>query len=249
MEKLISIGTQDVITYEYGLHKHNCWEITYYLEGDGVNITGGVSYPFNTGTIICQPPEVLHEDRSEHGYKNIFFEVDSFLDVHEPLILHDNDSKSFLAVTKLMYQEYFEGNDPTMISYFIAILNTFLVRWSVHNSQNRFVEEMKRAIFFNYSSTTFSISDCFRDLPWSESQLRRIFKNETGLTPQKYLEQTRIRQAKKFLMFDSYTVAQVGFMCGYSDPYYFSRAFKKYTGISPSEFRTRRKKKKPSNPV
>ncbi len=244
MEKLLSIGTQDVVTYAYGLHKHEYWEITYYLEGDGVNITDGVAYPFKAGTIICQPPEILHEDKSEHGYKNLFFEVDSFLDVHEPLILQDNDSNSFLAVAKLMYQEYFEENDPTIISYFIAILNSYLMRWASQNDKNSCVEEMKREIFFHYSSTTFNILDCFKDLPWSESQLRRYFKNETGLTPQKYLEQTRMRQAKKFLTFDSYKISQVAFMCGYPDPYYFSRAFKKYTGASPSEYRRHRKKKR-----
>ncbi len=246
MERLLSIGTQDVITYAYGQHQHDFWEITYYTDGAGVNITGGVAYPFKAGTIICQPPHVVHEDISEKGYKNIFFEVDSFFCDRGPLVISDNDSKSFLKVVELMYQEYFEDNDPNMISSFIAIINSYLMRWSSQSNKNTYVEEMKREIFFNYSSTDFNVSDCFRKMPWSESQLRRYFKSETGMTPQSYLESIRIRQAKKFLLFDAYTVSQIGLMCGYADPYYFSRAFKKNTGMSPSEYRSRRKKKKPS---
>ncbi len=247
MEKLLNIGTQDVITYAYGQHMHDYWEITYYTEGAGMNITDEVAYPFKAGTIICQPPKIVHEDISEKGYKNIFFEVDSFFDIRKPLVLIDDDSKRFLKVTELMYQEYFEDNDPTVISSFISVLNSYLIRWLNQSNKNAYVEEMKKEIFLNYSSTTFTISDCFQKLPWSESQLRRYFKSETGMTPQNYLESIRIRQAKNFLLFDSYTIAQVGFMCGYSDPYYFSRAFKKNTGMSPSEYRIRRKQQ-PASP-
>lgn len=208
MEKLISMGTQDIITYAYGPHKHDFWEITYYIEGEGTNITNGVAYPFRQGTIICQPPNVIHEDKSNNGYKNIFFEVDSFINTQNPLVLEDNGSKSFLRITELMYQEYFDVNDPAVTASFLSVLNSYLLRWTGSIiSKNPYVEKMKRDIFYNYSSTSFNVSECFKNMPWSESQLRRYFKHETGMTPQKYLESVRIRQAKKMLLYDTYNIS------------------------------------------
>lgn len=243
MEKLISIGIQDALTYIYGPHSHRNWEVTYYIEGNGLNITNGIVFPFQSGTIICQPPGLTHEDKSEHGYKNIFFEVDSLFPTSEPVVVFDTESKNILSVIRLMYQEYFGENDPLVISSFISVLTVYLSRLSKESIGNPYVDKMKKNIIFNYSSPNYNISDCFQSLPWSGSQLRRYFKSETGLTPQKYLERTRMRQAKKFLLYDSLTVVQVSQMCGYSDPYYFSRAFKKYTGASPTEYREKRFKK------
>ena len=243
MDKLISMGTQDIITYAYGPHKHDFWEITYYIEGEGTNITNGISFPFREGTIICQPPNVIHEDISNNGYKNIFFEVDSLFDFQTPLVLRDNDSKSFLKVIELMYQEYFETNDPAVITSFLIILNSFILRLSTPRARDPHIEKMKKEIFFNYSSAKFHVSDSFINMPWSESQIRRNFKQETGMTPQKYLESIRIRQAKKMLLYDTYSITQISLMCGFDDAYYFSKFFKKNTGMSPSEYRSKRRGK------
>ena len=38
---------------------------------------------------------------------------------------------------------------------------------------------------------------------------------------------------------DTHLIKEVGLMCGYSDPNYFSRIFKKYEGMTPSEYRER----------
>lgn len=63
------------------------------------------------------------------------------------------------------------------------------------------------------------------------------FHQQLNTTPQKYFIQLRIQLAKQLLVETSLSVTQIAEKCGYQDVYYFSNAFRKNTGISPSTFR------------
>ena len=69
-----------------------------------------------------------------------------------------------------------------------------------------------------------------------------IFKKEKGCSLSKYLTQTRLEQAKKYLTeYPDKTLIEIAESIGYSDVYYFSKNFKKYYGISPSKYQEERK--------
>ena len=60
----------------------------------------------------------------------------------------------------------------------------------------------------------------------------------TGETPSKYLTKLRMNEAKRLLVGKpEMEIQKIGEMVGYKDGFYFSRVFKSYTGIQPSEFR------------
>lgn len=65
----------------------------------------------------------------------------------------------------------------------------------------------------------------------------RIFRARTGIRPMEYLARRRIAQAKNLLWNTNESIAAIGAKSGYPDPTYFGMVFKKYEGISPSEFR------------
>lgn len=68
--------------------------------------------------------------------------------------------------------------------------------------------------------------------------LGKIFKKQTEETPSKYLTRLRMNEAKRLLLSNpEMEIQQVGELVGYKDGFYFSRAFKSFTGIQPSEFR------------
>lgn len=71
----------------------------------------------------------------------------------------------------------------------------------------------------------------------SYEYFRRIFENVYGVSPVKYLNKLRIDRAKELLNSGMYTVADAAFQSGFSDISYFSRFFKKETGLSPSEYK------------
>ena len=63
------------------------------------------------------------------------------------------------------------------------------------------------------------------------------FKELTGLSPTKYILRLRITSACELLKNTDFSVREIGLMCGYRDPYFFSRAFKAYMGCSPRAYR------------
>jgi YesN/AraC family two-component response regulator len=56
------------------------------------------------------------------------------------------------------------------------------------------------------------------------------------MPPKRYIIQMKINHAAELLRFGEYKISDVALMSGYSDVYFFSRQFKKYMGISPSDF-------------
>ncbi len=64
-----------------------------------------------------------------------------------------------------------------------------------------------------------------------------IFKRNTGMTFSDYLNKIRMEQAKKLLVSTEYTIFEVSEMIGYMDYSYFSKAFKKKYGVTPSQYR------------
>lgn len=68
-------------------------------------------------------------------------------------------------------------------------------------------------------------------------RLRRIFQHYTGLTPYQYFLQLRIRRAKELLQEHGLSIKEIASRMNFENQYYFSRLFKKKTGLSPSEWR------------
>ncbi len=63
------------------------------------------------------------------------------------------------------------------------------------------------------------------------------FKALMGVSPTKYILHLRIGAACELLRNTDFSIKEIAAMCGYHDPYFFSRAFKEYTGHSPRAYR------------
>ena len=69
----------------------------------------------------------------------------------------------------------------------------------------------------------------------SEAQLRRVFKQETGLSPKTFQDSVRAQKAKDLLQ-NGFSVNIVSDLLGYADPFHFSRRFKTLIGKTPRDF-------------
>ncbi len=73
----------------------------------------------------------------------------------------------------------------------------------------------------------------------SEPRFRSLFGEAFGCGPIDYLIQLRMKAARRLLLSSKLAVKAIAGEVGYDDPFHFSRLFKKVTGMSPRDYRTR----------
>ena len=71
----------------------------------------------------------------------------------------------------------------------------------------------------------------------SPYRFSRLFKQHSNYTFQEYLLQHRIDEAARLLANPKTSITDIAYAVGFNDASYFTRAFKRYKGLSPSDFR------------
>ncbi|HEX2986540.1 MAG TPA: helix-turn-helix domain-containing protein [Caproiciproducens sp.] len=105
---------------------------------------------------------------------------------------------------------------------------------------NTVVSQVVRAenyIRENFSDPDLSLNTLTEHLAISTSYFSAIFKAQTGSTFVEYLTHIRMEKAKQILAFTDRRTYEVAEDVGFTDPHYFSVAFKRVTGVTPKEYR------------
>ncbi len=103
-------------------------------------------------------------------------------------------------------------------------------------AKSKYVMESLRYVSEHYAEPDMSIAQVAKSLGISEGHLSHVFKRETGRTLGSYVIDYRIQRAKELLRDCRSKVYEVAEAVGYRDITYFSAAFKKAAGMSPSEY-------------
>ena len=99
------------------------------------------------------------------------------------------------------------------------------------------LERVMAFIEQNIGNSNVSIGDMAAAAATSRSGLQRKLKQAMGITPQDLMHEARIKHAAQLLRKTDKTIAEVAYACGFTDPKYFSRCFKKSIGQSPTEYK------------
>lgn len=76
-----------------------------------------------------------------------------------------------------------------------------------------------------------------KELNLSRSRFYHLFKKTMGCAPYTYILDLRLEHAAEYLLSTNDPISQISYSVGFTDPFYFSRLFKKKFGISPKNFR------------
>ena len=98
---------------------------------------------------------------------------------------------------------------------------------------------IKKAI--QYISQNFASSITLKDVAdhvhLNPAYFSTIFKQSTGSSFKEYLNMVRIEESKRLLTNTNYSVIDISVATGFEDQSYFSKVFKKYTGLTPKQYR------------
>lgn len=91
----------------------------------------------------------------------------------------------------------------------------------------------------NYAQKCLSLQKVAKHVHMSPVYMSTLFKQEKNITFSEFVLKTRMKKAMELLRLGGMKAYEVAERIGYSNPEYFSVCFKKYTGVSPVEYRNK----------
>ncbi len=130
--------------------------------------------------------------------------------------------------------------DLSLVDMLIHPLCVMIV--SEVNKQEPYSENeniVKNSLLFIHRnfSAPISLSATAKYCHCSARTLSAIFKKANGVTVGEYIENLRMKNAKKLLSDSELPITSIAFLCGYADSNYFSARFRRSCGVSPGEYR------------
>lgn len=221
-------------------HLHECWELLYCSHGTGVVIFDGLELPCHPGAVIVIPPDTphLHPAAEEAGCISLSI-TNATLPFSSPLSLEDDGNHSLshlFSDAQYLYQSDTAYRASLLPAYGQLITQHISCRRTIA-PRSRLVEEIAQSIVQNYANPNYELDELLRSAPYCYDYLCRLFRQEMHTTPHKYLTNLRLQAAADALRLSTgRSVTEIARMCGYHDPLYFSRMFKKKYGVSPREY-------------
>ena len=239
------------------LHTHPFTELFYVVDGKGEFNIQGQRFPVKANDFVIINPQVEHTELSSPdepleyivlGIRGLSFSnLTPVSEGGHPFSFFNlrDEQKDILRYLNAMVQEA----TSQQMSYELVchnLLEILLIKILRHQHFDLEVgkqsKETKDISFIkHYLETYYHESIQLEDLA-SMTHLSRFyishsFKKEIGMSPMEYLIAIRIKESKILLRTTNYSISQVADIVGFTTPTYFSKQFRKSTGISPTDYR------------
>ena len=224
----------------------------YIVSGEGYYEVDGHKYILKKGDIFAIYPDdlvsyyankdnpwefcwIVFGGKSAHKYYN------NIGISHSRLVINNVDKAFLASVTDCL--KYIDENKETcsqlrLVSCILECLShidkaTYTERYAPSNKNH--VQNAIAYIEYNYGRG-INVNNISSQLGLDRTYFYRIFKKETGKTPNEFLTEYRIKKAKALIAM-GVDFKNIANSIGLKDVYHFSKLFKKLVGISPSEYR------------
>ena len=128
------------------------------------------------------------------------------------------------------------GNDLAVMARLYRLLEEMSYGMPPQRREGKTFDLLEEYLGRNYSYH-LSVAQLAEQLHLDRSQLFRVVKRETGLSPQQYLTRYRLRESLRLLRETELPITEVVYSVGFEDLSHFSRCFKREYGISPRQYR------------
>ncbi len=240
-------------------HSHDFFHLAYVHKGQLIFRADGLDYPLTEGSLILLPPGVVHAvPKDAH---NLCTQYEVMFRILDPELQCSFDTKKVLVLYGVSHLEnlffyicrHYENIDSLCTccvdSFLCTILFSILTgKPGPGDESARYVDSSRysplvRSILCHVekdSDRKYDLSSLALSLGFNKNYLCTAFRRETGITISEYINYHRIRKMLITLQYNGYNkdfpIHELADQFGYVNASYFNRVFKKYTGMTPTEF-------------
>lgn len=238
-----------------GTHRHNFYEILYFsYTEDGLthNIDFKESIIKTNCIYMLKPGQVYSMNRTvQRGYliaikpeylNSFHHNFDSFLHFSLPdeILMDGNDLHTTIQVMQLIHNELSLKNREDLISGLTNTLITQLILSFNDNIRKSGIDKRVLkliALIDEHYLTQREVTFYANQMSLSEKRLGVLTKQALKLTVKGLIQQRILLEAKRLINQGNMSFKSIAFQLGFEDASYFSRFFKKYSGVTPEQFK------------
>lgn len=254
------------LDYEVPLHRQNCYEISYIVDGEGVFRCGDIEHRVHEGDLHLATVGDLHYIKSSrHAPLRYICLGFTFNKAHSDYPKYAAMAEFFETPEKRLSKDHYKINNlltgalreisgPGFLSE--EMLSAFLLQTLIstyrsfreetgghrlelddHRSLNPLVYEMLRYID-DHVTDMGALSDMAEKLGYNYSYLSRLFSAAMGTTPKQYYDRQRFERAVQMLQ-EGKRLSRIAEKLGFADAATFCKAFKRFYNVSPGQYRSK----------
>lgn len=240
-------------------------EITYFIKGEQVYTIGQTNYTIKSGEVFITLPNELHSSGSYPKDKSLFYYLIINIHMLRKLLFNEEESLILLDTLLTIKKRTFKV-DPALTELFETLLACGMSPSPFYKTRIRSllcdlllkVIEAKPSSFDSSQNPMQKVLDyidlhIYEDLTMShlariahlsEGRFKANFRSYAGIPPREYILRQKIKHAKKLLKDETLSITHISYKLGFSSSQYFSTVFKRFTSISPIDYRNKQKQQK-----
>ena len=235
--RFVRSGKNGTVIDTFGSQKY--YQLAIKFSGKTLFQYNGQKYSFGPNDVVYIPKE----QRSDVPYRRQIIEqgegVCIFFDSPKQLkdsmcVFHCGDAvKNKFALLNQLFSKFVGANGIDHMQAFYDLLG--LLRDELDQNCDR-RNEVERYIQDHFCDAYIDIGKLAKIEGVSDGYFRQKFKKQYSVSPLKYINNLKIEYAKTLICQNRLSIAEVSSIVGFADANYFSRFFKKHTGLSPTEY-------------
>jgi two-component system, response regulator YesN len=180
---------------------------------------------------------ILQHPMTEIGYiKNIYFNIyeqiaSAAKKRYENISLIEEEYTYIWQALSMMETLY------DITQFFHSMINSYFNIFDKTDLTVSVIQDIKEYIKIHFCDSDLSIKKIAEIFHYDYYYLCSLFKKKTDITINTYISQVRVEKAIELLKERHVTLHEITNLVGYNDPSYFTKLFKKYAGVTPSEYR------------
>ena len=238
--------------YNFSGEKHSYWELTYVDKGELLTTIDGVSYHLKQGDLIFYAPMQFHTQSTFEKISSSYLTINFKMNFnHADLLCNKIFSlkrDSYFIVTRLIEElsnDNLYSNDLSLcylkelIIQMLRLDNSHFHSKPTTNMQQTYENELLNDILLYIDNNIYekiSVSTLCEHFCISASMLHSLFRKNMNNTAKNYINELKLSKSKELIRNSTHTLSEISEMLGFSSIHYFSKKFKSYFNISPTEY-------------